>query len=88
MFQQRRERKEQEEQDQIPLRGKKVTFGYMRATDMLCNKFVNLPAPETEREEILIGSERTMLKDTWDLFKKKHTAQKGNIKRINNLTRA
>ena len=49
---------EQEEDARQPLRGKTVDFSKMRVTSLQFNKFVSMPKPADEREELGIQSER------------------------------
>ena len=53
-FEAYRRRKERKEDDKRPLRGSKLDYTKIPVTDFLANKFVNLPHPASEEQEIRI----------------------------------
>ena len=82
-----RARKEDQEEERQPLRGKKVNFTKVRVTDLLSNKLIYMPRPAANRDKILIGSEGVVLLDVWDLYMDSNTSDNGHLKGANNLTR-
>ena len=66
-----RRRKEKENDDRQPCQGNIVDFSQTRVTSLLCNKYIHMPKPVSEREEVAIHSEMIDLLDTWDLHSRR-----------------
>ena len=87
-FDQYRRRKERQEDLKQPLRGNNVDFTNIPVTQLLCNKFVHLPAPAAEEQEIRMGGEKIQLLDAWDLYMRSNLDNDGKLTDSNNLTRS
>ena len=87
-FDQYRRRKERIEDEKLPEKGNKhVDFTRIPVTQLLCNKFIQMPSPASPEQEIRIQSEKLEILDTWDLHVRDHVDDNGYHKGSNNLTR-
>ena len=83
-----RRRKERREDAREPLQGTKVDFTNIQVTQLLANKFIHLPNPASEVQEIRMGGEKIKLLDAWDSYIGRNEDDNGRIRGANNLTRA
>ena len=54
----------------------------------MCNKFISLPHPASEEQEIQMGGEKIKLLDALDLFAEEPSDKDGKVIVSQNLTRA
>ena len=87
-FEAYRRRKERIEDEKLPERGNNhVNFSYIPVTQLACNKFIQMPSPASQEQEIRIQAEKLQILDAWDLHVREHANQDGVHKGSNNLTR-
>ena len=87
-FEAYRRRKERENMDRLPVQGNCVDFSQIRVTSLQANKYIHMPKPAPDRDEVAIQSEMIELLDVWDLFVDRNCNEQGSIKNGNNLSRA
>ena len=83
-FQEYRRRKERQEDQKQPLRGKVVDFSRIPVTQLLCNKFIQMPSPASQEQEIRIQAEKLEMFDAWNLHIHNNYNDKGVYKGSNN----
>ena len=81
-------RKERECESRETLQDGRVNFTHLRVTSFECNKFIHMPKAAPERDEVVIGSERIHLLDTWDLYVSKNVNDQGIHVNSKNLTKS
>ena len=88
-FEQYRRRKEREADNREPYNRerKKVNFTRTRATSLLCNKTITMPAPAPEHQEMKIQGEQIDLIEAWDFHMLEHKDENGRYVGANNLSK-
>ena len=82
-------RKERQEDQKEPNRGNgHIDFSNLPVTQLMANKFIHLPAPASEEQEIRMGGEKIQLLDAWESYIEENSDAEGRIVGSNNLTRA